>query len=140
MKNLAFFFTLFTFIGTTSFGQTNPCFSSPIVGQSCVGECGMTGSLFYSGSCPVFDGFEVGVVESFCVTNESSSLCPSHKVIARAYVNGSLVKTQDITAPGSAMRLFAFCGSNVSVVASLVYAGGGICKRLGNVHFALHKN
>lgn len=107
----------------------------PIVATQCVGACGSPTQINYTSGpiCP-------SLVKNYCVVNEGSSLCPDHNAFAFVLVNGSIVTSGNITTVGSSLPFSAICGSNIQVIATTFYVGGGIsCIWLGNLKYSLRE-
>lgn len=109
-----------------------PCQTYPIVAANCVGACGNPSTLSYT-----IPPLCSSLVQNLCLTNESSSLCPSYGAKAAIYVNGALAATGNITAVGSSISFQAPCGASVKVKVQASYIGGPLCVWLGNLNYAL---
>jgi len=122
---------LFLFLGTVLNAQC----SYPIVATNCVGACGSPTEINYTVSQPC-----VAKWRKYCVTNDASSLCPDHNAFAIVLVDGAIVASGNITSVGSSIGFTAKCGSNIKVIATTFYVGGGIsCVWLGNVTYSLRQ-
>ncbi len=142
MKNVKFVLSLAAFFCFSMMSQqaaaqivSSACQTYTVVGQSCVGACGDPGEIAYTvaGPCSEF-------LVDMCVSNDQTSLCPTHGVKAGVYVNGTLVATGDLTNLGSSIGFSAPCGSVVKVIASLYERKSDtVCVWLGEVDFSLRR-
>ncbi|MEM9548587.1 MAG: hypothetical protein AAGA77_21555 [Bacteroidota bacterium] len=122
---------LFLFLGSAVNAQC----SYPIVSSNCVGACGSPTEINYTVSQPC-----IAKVRKYCVTNDASSLCPDHNAFVVVLVDGVLVASGNITAVGSSVGFKAKCGSDIKVIATTFFVGGGIsCVWLGNVTYSLRQ-
>ena len=112
------------------------CFA-PIVDASCVGACGATAEMEYSSPIVISPS---KVKEQFCVTTQSSSLCPTDNSFTSIYVNGKILDVYNSTAAGTTYSFAAARGSKIKVITELRDAKTNInCVWLGEVHLALRK-
>lgn len=109
--------------------------SYPVVATNCVGACGSPSEINYSVSPPC-----VAKWRKYCVVNDNSSLCPDHNALAIVLVDGVVVASGNITTVGSSIGFTAKCGSDIKVIATTYYVGGGtICVWLGNLNYSLRE-
>jgi len=116
--------------------KTSPC-SSPIVDATCVGACGSVGIMTYSN---LSAAFSLTAVDDFCVTTESSSLCPTHNSKTAIYVNRSLIATYNSTSAGTSYQFSALKGSTIVVKTGIFTTPSKeVCVWLGEVDLSLRK-
>lgn len=119
------------FVGSTMNAQC----SYPVVATQCVGTCGSPSEINYTVTQPC-----IAKWRKYCVVNENTSICPNTNVFVAVFVDGVYVTSGNITALGSEVGFAAECGSNIKVIASTYYVGGGVvCVWLGNLKYSLRQ-
>ena len=99
------------------------CFTKPIVASNCAGAtCGNPTGLAY-----VVGPLCTVPTNRLCVTHESSTLCIGQVATAQVAVNGTVVATGNITAPGSSIPFIAPCGATVRVKVGVSSVGPIAC-------------
>ncbi len=127
-------FLYFPTLSQAQGGLSNSACGGALLIDGCVGACGNPSTISYV----INQGISNGSDFELYLTSASSSLCPTHRAIAKVSVNGNVVASGDLTVVGSCIPFDANYDEVIEVEVRAIRVDSRVeCVWLGELDYEL---